>query len=232
MKLKRQLHGSETGADVRVVQRALNKASREATPSRPTIIAVTGTYDATTQRRVRSFRMARSLNANKIFDQEVLDELWPYFDLYGKWTYKRFSPPPIKTKADITFEKLLTAMQEMTERTPGYLLGGGHGIPLYDVSPGQKLDCSSSCSKALYEAGIFPDSVAWVSGKIATSYGKPGTGNYFTVYANSEHVFIRLHKSKWWRFDTSPHGDGGRGPRLRYLPRFTSGFVARHYDGL
>jgi alpha-tubulin suppressor-like RCC1 family protein len=70
---------------------------------------------------------------------------------------------------------------------------------------------------------------AIVSGEF-NGWGKAGTGKYFTVYCNSTHVFIRLHKSQWWRFDTSPHGDGGRGPKLRYLPRFTGGFATRHWS--
>lgn len=129
------------------------------------------------------------------------------------------------------FQKLVTAMRLMSEATPGYLLGGGHGVPLTDVSIHQRLDCSSSTSKALFEAGMFPGKYAMVSGMFNT-WGVPGEGKYFTVYYNSGHVWIRLHKSQWWRFDTSPHGDGGRGPRLRYLPRFTGGFGARHWPDM
>lgn len=133
---------------------------------------------------------------------------------------------------DLVFSKLIASMQEMTRLTPGYQLGGGHGVNLNNLSKARKLDCSSSTSLALFDAGMFPDDVAWVSGEIARSWGEPGPGRYFTVYANNEHVWIRLHRSRWWRFDTSPHGDGGRGPQLRYLPRRTSGFVARHWKGM
>jgi len=134
--------------------------------------------------------------------------------------------------AEQKFEKLIASMESMSAHTPGYQLGGGHGILLSNVSPYQKLDCSSSSSKALYDAGMFPWSTAIVSGEFARIWGEPGEGQYFTVYANSEHVFVRLHKSRWWRFDTSPHGDGGRGPRLRFLPRRTSSFTKRHWPGL
>ena len=131
------------------------------------------------------------------------------------------------------FNKLIASMESMSAHTPGYQLGGGHGQLLKDISPYQKLDCSSSCSKALWDAGIFPHDVAQVSGTMATTYGNPGTGEkYFTVYANYEHVWIRLYKTRWWRFDTSPHGDGGRGPKLRMLPRFSSTFAARHWPGM
>lgn len=228
MQLKRRLKGSERGADVRMVQRALNKWAH---PS--VAIPVTSVYDRTTRDRMMAFQAEENVRpADGSMEQASLDKLLRWFDAYGRWRYRTFKVPVPKSKEDVAFEKLLAAMQTMSELTPGYQLGGGHGIPLYDVSPRQRLDCSSSCSKALYEAGLFKGSYAIVSGEFARSYGKPGPGRYFTVHANSEHVFIRLHRSRWWRFDTSPHGDGGRGPRLRYLPRFTSGFAVRHWEGM
>jgi hypothetical protein len=148
-------------------------------------------------------------------------------------TLLRMYRPP--SREELAFERLLAAMRLLSDATPGYLLGGGHGVPLRKVSPFQRLDCSSSTSKALEMAGglgFGPDDYAWVSGQFATRYGQPGVGRYFTVWANPTHVFVQLHRSRWWRFDTSPHGDGGRGPRLRMLPRRTSGFVARHWPGM
>ncbi len=131
------------------------------------------------------------------------------------------------------FEKLIASMESMSAHTPGYQLGGGHGVLLKNITPYQRLDCSSSCSKALYDAGIFPHETAIVSGVFQYTYGNPGTGEkYFTVYANPEHVWIRLYKTRWWRFDTSPHGDGGRGPKLRMLPRFSNSFSSRHWPNM
>jgi hypothetical protein len=141
---------------------------------------------------------------------------------------RQFGPAAI---AEARFQKLLSAMVLLDKATPGYLLGGGHGIPLAEVSPYQRLDCSSSTSKALYEAGMFNQTYAWVSGQFG-DWGLPGVGKYFTVYYNGGHVFTRLLRSRYWRFDTSPWGDGGRGPKLRYLPRFTGGFGARHWAGM
>lgn len=132
---------------------------------------------------------------------------------------------------DETFAKLLGAMRKLSDNTPGYLLGGQHGIQLSQFSAYKKSDCSSSTSKVLYDCGLFDGEYAIVSGALM-AWGVPGVGRYFTVYATVGHVFIRLHRSRWWRFDTSPHGDGGRGPKLRYLPRFSGGFVARHYPGM
>lgn len=156
--------------------------------------------------------------------------IWQYLDAYRRWQYRNWSIP--LTFEEKAWEKLIAAMMEMDAHTPGYLLGGGHGVPLSTVSPYQRLDCSSSTSKALYEAGLFEGREYAIVSGLFDDWGAPGTGNYFTVYSNSMHVWTRLHKSKWWRFDTSPHGDGGRGPQLRYLPRFSGGFVARHYPGM
>ena len=90
MKLKRPLRGNETGTDVKMVQRALNKA-----PSRTTI-AVTSKYDTATRRRMGAFRVAHSLLAGTHFDQPALDKLWPYFDAYGRMRYRLYQPPTPK----------------------------------------------------------------------------------------------------------------------------------------
>jgi hypothetical protein len=72
-----------------MVQRALNAA-----PSQTTI-ALTSVYDPTTRRRTRSFQVTRSLLRNDgVFVQETLDELWPYFDAYGRWRYRLYRPEP------------------------------------------------------------------------------------------------------------------------------------------
>jgi hypothetical protein len=110
-----------------------------------------------------------------------------------------------------------------------YVYGGGHGPALSSLQSGQGLDCSSSCSLALRRAGMFSASVAWTSGRFASDYGQPGEGERFTVWANASHVWIELHGlGSAKRFDTSPYGSGGRGPRLRATQRPTSSFVARH----
>ncbi len=114
-----------------------------------------------------------------------------------------------------------------------YLYGGGHGKPLDDITGNESLDCSSSCSLALKQAGVFTDSQAWVSGKFASSFGEAGRGKTFTVYANSEHVFIQGEgddPEDVWRFDTGGPG-GGDGPRLRNQRRDTTGFTARRVKG-
>ena len=135
---------------------------------------------------------------------------------------------PLKLKQLATPEQPLAARQHVAVRVRDEL----KLIPIKDIRYDQKLDCSSSTSKALYDAGLFEGrDYAIVSGSFDL-WGAPGKGRTFSVYYNGDHVWIRLHRTKWWRFDTSPHGDGGRGPRLRMLPRFTRGFAVRHFPGM
>lgn len=223
MKLKRELRRGMRGPDVLAVKRALRKAGL------PGGIVLSPTFGSALEVQLRAFQQRKRLRIDGVYGATTHAALWPYFDRYGRWRYARTK---VRSREDVAFDKLVAAMRRMSEDTPGYLLGGGHGLKLWDVSSRQRLDCSSSTSKALFEAGMFPDDVAWVSGKLAASWGAPGRGERFTVYANDGHVFVRLHRTRWWRFDTSPQGDGGRGPQLRYLPRFTFGFAARHWPGM
>lgn len=129
-----------------------------------------------------------------------------------------------------------------------YVYGGGHGPKLDDIRlavpvedsflpekrgtvPG--LDCSSSTALALKRAGLYDGETAMVSGEFARSWGRAGKGDTFTVWANGEHVWIEFHGvGRAKRFDTSPWGSGGRGPRLRFTKRPTDGFTPRHWPGL
>jgi hypothetical protein len=128
--------------------------------------------------------------------------------------------------------RLYAEAKRISDAGGTYVYGGGHGPSLSTLSSGQGLDCSSSCCLALKRAGLFDGSVAVVSGEMARSYGDPGRGKRFTVWANAGHVWIQFHGiGNAWRFDTSPYGSGGRGPRLRFTPRPTDGFTPRHWPG-
>lgn len=89
MKLKRPLHGSEIGVDVRMVQRALNKWVR------PSVgIPITSEYDQRTTDRMVGFQVEQDIKpARGDFGQKTLDALWPYFDAYGRWRYQLYRPP-------------------------------------------------------------------------------------------------------------------------------------------
>ncbi len=128
--------------------------------------------------------------------------------------------------------RLYEACRAISRTTPGYLYGGGHGPALSSLSGGQRLDCSSSTSLALYRAGLMEGNVAQVSGWFAANYGKRGRGKHFTIWANDGHVWIEFHGlGDFKRFDTGGPG-GGAGPKVRTEGRSTGGFTPRHYPGL
>lgn len=115
-----------------------------------------------------------------------------------------------------------------------YIYGGSHGPKLSTLSPSSPFDCSSSCSYALYKADMFDGNVAITSGTFASSWGKKGKGDEFTVWANGEHVWIEGYDGAGkfaWRFDTSHHG-GKSGPMLTTVKRTDqSRFTPKHWPG-
>jgi hypothetical protein len=144
------------------------------------------------------------------------------------------SPAAVKTAAD-----QLDAM-----RLP-YAWGGGHGgtpaVPSADThgkrgadgKPLIGLDCSGAVSWVLQHAGI---KLSTLDSTGFMSWGDPGPGQYVTIYADSEHVFMKIgdryfgtsgfgHKSKGggaaW-FDPNPPWPGG----------YFGPFVVRHPPGL
>lgn len=128
--------------------------------------------------------------------------------------------------------RLRQACQHISDQHRAYFYGGGHGPALGSIGPGLALDCSSSCSLALFRVDAFGKrTTAIVSGEFASSYGKPGKGEKWTVWANGEHVWIEFADGA--RFDTSPQGDdSGSGPRLRLKKRSDqSRFTPRHLAG-
>jgi hypothetical protein len=124
--------------------------------------------------------------------------------------------------------------RRISENRSDYLYGGGHGVPLSKLKSGSRMDCSSSCSLALKRAGMFKGSTAIVSGEFATSWGRPGKGDEFTVWANGQHVWIEGYDGDGkpaWRFDTSQHPPPS-GPAFTRKARSDQGrFTARHWPG-
>lgn len=124
--------------------------------------------------------------------------------------------------------------KDISENRHKYVYGGSHGPKLSSLEPSSPFDCSSSVSYALHRAGMFKGSVAIVSGAFASSYGKPGKGDEFTIWANDGHVWLEGYDSDGkfaWRFDTSQHG-GQSGPAYTEKPRNDqSRFTARHWPG-
>lgn len=120
---------------------------------------------------------------------------------------------------------------------------GGHGLSwsgaralIRQASPGASLDCSSSTSLALYAGDLLPD----INGPAVSDYflewGEPGPGRNMTVFVKpgsgpNGHVWIEFQNRPFSRFDTSPRGDGPRGPQLRASKCPHDGYRARHWPG-
>lgn len=134
--------------------------------------------------------------------------------------------PPEQKKA----EELLAFCTKFND---GYCYGGEHDFTLQDDKPSDCFDCSSSTSFALWHAGLLGMNQAQVSGWFK-SWGEAGRGTYVTVHAADDHVWVEftIPGQRWARFDTSPHGDGPSGPRVRHKTRDASRFVSRHPRGL
>jgi hypothetical protein len=110
-----------------------------------------------------------------------------------------------------------------------YLVGGGHGLPLSEVAPAY--DCSSSVEHLLYGARLLPVSYDGASGELE-SFGQPGLGQWVTIYANPDHVFMYVAGLRWDTHNAAGPGDGSTGIGWHPLVRSSAGFVARHPKGL
>lgn len=233
----RQFKYGDKGSDVEAVGRALARSKTTGVTKLAVFSLfprrIRRTWGRRKQRDLKRFKRKHGLPVNTVYGRGAHEKLSPFFDARAKKLINAWEPPNAEALA--RWNKLLYAMKQMHEHSAGYGYGAGHGAPLSKLDWNDLYDCSSSTSKALHYAGMFPSEYAWVSGAIGNNYGKAGKGEYFTVYAHQGHAWIKLNRSRWWRFDTSPYGDPRSprsGPRLRYLPRWTLGFNARHWAGM
>lgn len=102
-----------------------------------------------------------------------------------------------------------------------YKWGGGHQgrVNVKDPVP---LDCSGAVSAVL---GIDPR----VSGQFE-SWGKPGEGGHkgVTVYANAEHVLMKINGHFFGTSATNPGGGAGWIPQKAISREYLKRFTARH----
>jgi peptidoglycan hydrolase-like protein with peptidoglycan-binding domain len=101
-----------------------------------------------------------------------------------------------------------------------YEYGGGHTDDFQDSG----YDCSGSVSFALHGAGLLPAPLD--SGEFM-SWGDEGPGQWVTIYANEDHMYMVV---AGLRFDTS--GASASGSRWQTEDRSSSGYVVRHPTGL
>jgi hypothetical protein len=103
--------------------------------------------------------------------------------------------------------------------TKPYKYGGGHGR--WNDSG---YDCSGSMSYVLHGAGLLNEAL---DSSGFASFGKPGKGQWVTIYAHGGHSFMMV---AGLRFDTS--GLESDGSRWHTSKRSSSGYTIRHPDGL
>ncbi len=110
-----------------------------------------------------------------------------------------------------------------------YLYGGGHGVPLSEIAPAY--DCSSSVEHLMYGARLLPVDYDAASGELE-SFGQPAPGQWVTIYASADHVFMYVAGLRWDTHNAAGAGDGSTGIGWHPLVRSSDGFIARHPVGL
>jgi hypothetical protein len=110
-----------------------------------------------------------------------------------------------------------------------YTYGGGHGLALSMIAP--SYDCSSSVEHLLYGGGLLPVDYDAPSGTLE-SFGQPGPGQWVTLYASPDHVFMYVAGLRWDTHNAAGADDGSTGIGWHPLIRSDAGFVARHPVGL
>lgn len=233
----RQFRFGDKGPDVEGVGRALTRSKTRGNTNYYLFTkfpeSIRRTWGSRKQKDLKRFKQKHGLTPDYAYTAKAHAKLSPYFDSKARKLMNSWEPPhPYQTTH---WNRLMAAMLAVHKQNPGYFYGGEHDGSIDDDLPTGHFDCSSSCSYVLHKAGMFPYSHAIVSGEFE-HWGEPGPGQWFTVYCNEGHVWIRLNHARiWWRFDTSPYGDSKsrrNGARLRFTPRPTWGFTARHWKGM
>lgn len=131
------------------------------------------------------------------------------------------------TDAPALVKTMIAAGNQIAGRP--YVYGGGHGLPLSDIAP--SYDCSSSVDHILYGARLLPVASTPTSGELE-SFGRPGIGQWVTLFASADHVFMYVAGLRWDTWNAAGPGDGSPGIGWHPLVRSADGFVARHPVGL
>ena len=218
---RREIRLGSVGNDCIAVKRALARAGYGDLYARGTRTPVFGPFAV---KNLKNFQKGHHIPASGVLGRKTFEALLPSFDAYSRSLYA------------VPQDKALALARQMVEFgrkfDNTYVFGGEHDSTLQDDDPHGYFDCSSSVSFLLWHFGLLKISYAEVSGWFET-YGEPGPGKYVTIHAASDHIWIEFSLPEGYcRFDTSPHGCGPRGPRIRTCTRDESRFVSRHPKGL
>jgi peptidoglycan hydrolase-like protein with peptidoglycan-binding domain len=194
--------------------------------------AVDGQFGAQTKQSVVSFQLAHGMIANGVANAAVVKALVAavkalraggavqaaHINRDGTATAPASAPPAVKA--------VIAAGNQIIDKP--YLYGGGHAS-----WNARGYDCSGAVSYALHGGGLLSAPLAVQF----EGYGRPGPGQWITVYADPQHVFAAI---AGLAFDTADFGGPniptGSGPRWRYNPtgNLADGgdYVVRHPTGL
>lgn len=106
-----------------------------------------------------------------------------------------------------------------------YSWGSGHESASVLKQRLKKYDCSGAVSRILFVGGYLSSPA--VSGALAGMF-ESGPGQWFTIYANGEHVFIEFRTVKGWR---AWEEGGNLSDHAGWSQHTHSGFTARHPKG-
>lgn len=218
---KGQIKLGSKGKECVAVKRALARAGFGDLYATGTKTALFGPFAVV---NTKHFQKAHKIPQSGVVGPITFQKLIPFFDAYSKSLYMEPHDEALATARQMVQFGMLFHT--------GYQWGGEHDQTLQDDTVADWFDCSSSVSFMLWHFGLMPISHAEVSTWFE-GYGLSGAGKYVTIFANWEHVWMRfLLPEGYYRFDTSPHGDGTRGPRIRTKARSEAGFYVRHPKGL
>lgn len=191
--------------------------------------------DKFAQEGIKTFQKGVGLPATGIYGKTTHDKLRNTRATFkpNEWAFDPFSIKLIenaiaKEKALLPLEKARDMLAFCRGFSGPYIYGAEHDGSFLDDDRTDGFDCSSSTSYLFWKFGLLGVSSPQVSDWFET-WGESGRGKYVTVHANADHVWTEFTLPEgYFRFDTSPHGDGPRGPRVRTYERFDTGFVHRH----
>jgi len=224
----RTLRRGMSGSDVRTLQRQLKTLGYG--------LAADGQYGVRTVRSVKRYERKRGLAADGVVDPSEAQQIAQDAGASGAAaptagagaTTQPAAGPTATLNGDGTasapagapaaVQQIIQAGNQIA-RLP-YAYGGGHTDDFQDTA----YDCSGSVSYALHGAGLLTAPLD--SGEFM-SWGQPGPGQWVTLYANEDHIYMVV---AGLRFDTS--GASASGSRWQSDARSSSGYTVVHPPGL
>lgn len=131
---------------------------------------------------------------------------------------------PSTPGSDRQLERILQDANKVDVAHVPYLWGGGHQAKQIRGSKVTPLDCSGAVSRVL---GLDPRVASQFEG-----WGKAGPGKHVTIYANDDHVLLKINGHFWGTSHENPGGGAGWIAAGYISKEYLSHFTVRHPPGL